>query len=38
MRLIPRTAIARATVVALDLNAEVFVNARKLWLVLGLLP
>jgi hypothetical protein len=37
-RLIPRTAIARATVVALDLNTEVFVNARKLWLVLGLLP
>jgi 5-methylcytosine-specific restriction endonuclease McrA len=37
-RLIPRTAIARATVVALDLNADVFVNARKLWLVLGLLP
>jgi hypothetical protein len=37
-RLIPRTAIARATVVTLDLNAAIFVNARKLWLVLGLLP
>jgi HNH endonuclease len=37
-RLLPRTAIARATVAALDLNTDIFVNARKLWLVLGLLP
>src|SRR2546427_806274 len=31
-RLLPRTAIARATMVTLDLNANVFVKARKLWL------
>lgn len=37
-RLIPRTAIARATVVTLDLNANVFIKARQLWLVLGLIP
>ena len=37
-RLLPRTAIARATVATLDLNANVFVKARKLWLVLGLIP
>jgi hypothetical protein len=37
-RLIPRTAIARATVVVLDLNTDIFVNARRMWLVLGLLP
>ena len=37
-RLLPRTAIARATVVTLDLNADIFVNARKLWLMLGLIP
>ena len=37
-RLMPRTAIARATVTTLDLNADVFITARKLWLVLGLIP
>ena len=37
-RLIPRTAIARATVAALTLNADVFVKARQMWLVLGLIP
>jgi 5-methylcytosine-specific restriction endonuclease McrA len=37
-RLIPRTAITRATIVTLDLNADVFITARTLWLVLGLIP
>ena len=37
-RLIPRTGIARATVATLDLNAEVFIKARQLWLILGLIP
>ena len=37
-RLEARTASARATVSALDLNAPVLVEARRLWLVLGLIP
>jgi hypothetical protein len=36
-RLIPRTAIARATIVTLDFNADVFITARTLWFVLGLI-
>ena len=37
-RIVGRTAIGRATVVALRLNAEVLVQARKLWVLLKLIP
>ena len=37
LRLIGRTATGRATIATLQLNAEVLVHARKLWILLRLL-
>jgi hypothetical protein len=37
-RLIGRTPIGRATVIALDMNANLLQNARPYWRVVGLIP
>jgi hypothetical protein len=37
-RLLPRSAIGRVTINALDLNGREQVQARRLWIILGLIP